>query len=231
MRTIQTATPRPELKEFVRSYAQREIESDGTGFEQPNIASLEHILSFDFCDQTLMEFSEGQSVFLPRINVVGSQTLPSGCARFSGRYFAFGIFLKPLASWQLFRIPPGDLANRNFDGVDLLGKGMQFLWLALEECRAFAERVRVAEKYLLPFAINALTRTSIMKSAQHLLHHKGAISIDELANQTALSVRQYERRFADEMGLSQTLRSNHTISDGAGCKAHFTKSHLVGCCP
>ena len=118
---------------------------------------------------------------------------------------SFGIFLKPLASWQLFRIPPGDLANRNIDGADILGKGMQFLWLALAESKAFAERVRVAEDYLLPFAINALARTSIMKSAQHLLHHKGAISIDELANHTALSVRQYERRFADEMGLSPKL--------------------------
>ena len=112
MRTIRTATPRRELKEFVRSYAQREIECDGTGFEQPNIASLEHILSFDFCDRTLMDFPDGQSVLLPRINVVGSQTLPSGCARFIGRFFAFGIFLRPLASWQLFRIPPGALANR-----------------------------------------------------------------------------------------------------------------------
>jgi AraC-like DNA-binding protein len=111
----------------------------------------------------------------------------------------------PLASWQLFRIPPGDLANRNIDGVDLLGKGMQSLWLALAESKGFAERVRVAEEYLLPFAIDALARSSIMKSAQHMLRHKGAISIDVLANHTALSVRQYERRFADEMGLSPKL--------------------------
>jgi AraC-like DNA-binding protein len=205
MRTVRTATPRSELKEFVRSYAQREIECDGAGFEQPNIASLEHILSFDFCDRTLMDFPDGQSVLLPRINVVGSQTLPYGCAHFSGRFSAFGIFLMPLASWQLFRIPPGDLANRNIDGVDLLGKGMQSLWLALAESKGFAERVRVAEEYLLPFAIDALARSSIMKSAQHMLRHKGAISIDVLANHTAHSVRQYERRFADEMGLSPKL--------------------------
>jgi transcriptional regulator GlxA family with amidase domain len=82
---------------------------------------------------------------------------------------------------------------------------MHSLWLALAESKAFAERVRVAEEYLLLFAINALARTSIMKSAQHLLHHKGAISIGELANHTALSVRQYERRFAEEMGLSPKL--------------------------
>jgi transcriptional regulator GlxA family with amidase domain len=82
---------------------------------------------------------------------------------------------------------------------------MQFLWLAVAESKAFAERVRVAEDYLLPFALNALDSTSIMKSAQHMLRHNGAISIGGLANHTALGVRQYERRFADEMGLSPKL--------------------------
>lgn len=210
MRTIQIATPRSELNRFVRSYAQREIESDGVGFEQPNIASLEHILSFDFCDQTLMNWSENQSVFLPRINFVGSQTVPFGCARFDGRFLAFGIFLKPLASWQLFRIPLGELTNKNIDGVDLLGKGLQALWLALAERKTFAERVRVAEAYLLPFAINALACTPITKSAQHLSHHKGAMSVEELANHTALSVRQYERRFQEEIGLSPKLFAHIT---------------------
>jgi AraC-like DNA-binding protein len=149
--------------------------------------------------------SDGLGVLLPKINVVGSQTLPSGCARFSGRFFAFGIFLRPLASWQLFRIPPRELANRNFDGADLLGKGMQDLWLALAESKTFAARVRVAEEYLLPFAFNALARTPIMRSAQHVLLHRGAISIDGLAHHTAVSVRQYERRFTEEMGFSPKL--------------------------
>jgi hypothetical protein len=36
--------------------------------------------------------------------------------------------------------------------------------LALAESKAFAERVRVAEEYFLPFAINALSRTSSMRA-------------------------------------------------------------------
>jgi hypothetical protein len=93
------------------------------------------------------------------------------------------------ASRLMATLPPGDLANRNIDGADILGKGMQFLWLALAESKAFAERVRVAEDYLLRFALNALVHTSIIK-ALSMLDHKGAIIIDTLANQTALSVRQ-----------------------------------------
>ncbi len=51
MRTIQTALPSQELGPFVRSYAQREITCAGAGFDQPNIASLEHTLSFDFATE------------------------------------------------------------------------------------------------------------------------------------------------------------------------------------
>ena len=75
----------------------------------------------------------------------------------------------------------------------------------LAERATFAEKVQVIEKYLLPLAAKARTRTSIMKSAQHICHRKGAARIDQLAFDTSLSVRQYERRFAEEMGLSPKL--------------------------
>jgi transcriptional regulator GlxA family with amidase domain len=44
-----------------------------------------------------------------------------------------------------------------------------------------------------------------MKSAQHALRHNGAIRIEELANHHALSVRQYQRRFIEEVGFSPKL--------------------------
>ena len=46
--TIQTGNAPAELKEFVRSYAQREIECCGTVSSNPILRLVEHILSFDF---------------------------------------------------------------------------------------------------------------------------------------------------------------------------------------
>jgi AraC-like DNA-binding protein len=88
---------------------------------------------------------------------------------------------------------------------DVLGRETQNLWERLAASATFSERVQVIEKYLLPFAANARARTSIMKSAHHIFHRKGAARIDTLAFHTSLSVRQYERRFAEEMGLSPKL--------------------------
>jgi hypothetical protein len=62
--------------------------------------------------------------------------------------------------------------------------------LALAESKAF--RRTCASGRRLSSAIRAQRTRSYFdhKSAQHMLGHKGAISVDTLANQTALSVRQ-----------------------------------------
>jgi AraC-like DNA-binding protein len=197
--------PRPELREFVRVFAQRDVACTGEGFKQFDIASLEHILSFDFGDLSRLDYTNGRSKLVPRIHVVGSQTSASGCAHFSGRHNGFGIFLKPLASWQLFRIPPAVFANENGDGRDLIGMGIDTLWLRLAEKNSFQERIQVAEEYLLPFAINALAKTIVMQTAQHTFRQHGAVNIQELADLSSLSLRQYERRFVQEIGFTPKL--------------------------
>jgi hypothetical protein len=202
---IQTARPRRELKQFVRIFAQRDVACSGEGFRQYDIASLEHILSFDFGDLSTLHYTNGLSKQVPRIHVVGSQTAASGHAHFTGRHNGFGIFLKPLASWQLFRIPPAVFANENGDGRDLLGNGIDTLWLRLAEKSTFQQRIQVAEDYLLPFARNALTKTTIMETAHHAYWRDGAIKVSDLAAHSSLSLRQYERRFVTEIGFNPKL--------------------------
>ncbi len=205
MHTIQTARPQPALREFVRSYAQREMTHAATGFELPFIASIEPILSFNFYDRESIQNAGGQRQLVSRLHVLGPQTYPSRIAHFNGYTLAFGIFLKPLALWKLFRIPSLVFTDTDMAGEDLLGKGFQTLWERLAESETFAARISVAEQYLLPFALNVVDRTCIMKSAEHIFSHNGATRIDVLANHAALSVRQFERRFTEEIGISPKL--------------------------
>jgi AraC-like DNA-binding protein len=205
VRTIQIAIPRRELREFVRVFAQRTIACTGEGFSQPDTASLEHILAFEFGDAARIDYTNGQSKLVPRMHVVGSQISATGCAYFTGQHDGFGIFLKPLASWQLFRIPPAAFANDNGDGRDIIGNGIDTLWLKLAERNTFQQRIQTAEEYLLPFAINALRQTSVMQTAQYTYRHDGAVRIKELADHSGLSIRQYERRFVTEIGFSPKL--------------------------
>jgi AraC-like DNA-binding protein len=210
MHKILTSLPRRELKEFVRVFAERDVVCGVEGFCQSDIASLEHIISFDFADLSTLHYNSGHSKLVPRIHFVGSQTAASGYAHFTGRHNGFGIFLKPFACWQLFRIPPAVFANENGHGADLLGKDIEVLWHRLAEKQSFKERIEVAEDYLLPLAVNALPSTTIMQTARHISRNHGAVKIPDLAEGSSLSLRQYERRFTAEFGFGPKLFARMT---------------------
>jgi len=180
------------------------MHSESATVIQPNMALLEHILVFDFLDP-LISVHDGNSIRLPLLRIEGLQTSPGGCSHLEGQHLGFVIFLKPLAPWQLFRIPPGSLANRYIDSVDVFGREMLTLWSALAECRSFAERVCLAEEYLLPLAVNALASTPIMKSARYLFNSNGMSRVEDIANDCGLSVRQYDRLFVEQTGMSPKL--------------------------
>jgi AraC-like DNA-binding protein len=177
----------------------------GLTHQQSNVTSLCHVIAFDFGTRPGIVFGGGELKLIPRVHYVGSLVSPSGFVTFTGNVLGFGIFLRPLAAWQLFRIPLPALANQEFDGTDILGKGVQEVWLQLAESKTFAQKVQIAEAYLLPFARNAQFRTNIMRTVDHVFHHKGSVGIEKLAYQAGLSVRQFERRFSEGIGLTPKL--------------------------
>jgi AraC-like DNA-binding protein len=210
VRTIQVARPRAELAEFVEAYAQREMDCADGVFSQPNTSTLEQCLAFYLDGETTLDFADGRSRLAPSVTVFGSLIYPCGGARFAGHVLGFAVFLKPLALWQLFHVPASVMANHAFDGEELLGRGVLDLWSKLAESESFEQRIHVVEKYLMLFAIEAHGRTLIMKAAQHTLDRRGAVRINELAHHAALSVRQYERRFVEEVGVAPKLFARTT---------------------
>jgi AraC-like DNA-binding protein len=78
---------------------------------------------------------------------------------------------------------------------------MNFLWSRLAEAKSFEQQIFEADKHLLPFAINALPRTGIMLSAGYITRNQGAPRIGDVADLSGLSLRQYERRFAEQIGM------------------------------
>ncbi len=202
MRTIQTAKPRPELSKFVQVYGHRELECTGVLFSRPDWSALEQGIGFNFDGQTTLNRPNGRSRVAPKAYIFGSLTPPCGGQSFSGHVQSFAVFLKPLSFWPLFRIPSSVLVNKDIDAEDLLGPEILDLWSKLAECKTFQERIFAAERYLMPVASRARGSTLIARTAHHMLDRNGAIRIGEIADHARLSVRQYERRFLEEVGLT-----------------------------
>ena len=122
MRTIQTATPRPELGKFVQVFAQREMECGGGVFSQPDSSSLKQGIGFNFDGQTTLSRPDGRIRIAPKAYIFGGLTPPCGGQIFSGRVRSFAVFLKPLSLWSLFRIPSSILVNKEYEAEDLLDR-------------------------------------------------------------------------------------------------------------
>jgi AraC-like DNA-binding protein len=202
VRTIQTAKPRPELSKFVQVYGHRDMDCTGALFSQPDCSALEQGIGFNFAGQTTLNRPDGRSRIAPKAYIFGGLTPPCGSQSFSGHVRSFAVFFKPLSFWPLFRIPSSVLVNKEYDAEDLLGPGILDLWSKLAECKTFQERIFVAERYLMPVVSCAGGRTLIARTAHHILDRNGAIRIGEIADHARLSVRQYERRFLEEVGFT-----------------------------
>ncbi len=204
MQTIVSVSPCPELKEYVRAFAQREIDST-TEIVQPVLASLESVIEFDFHQSPVVEYDTGSNEAASPISIVGPHTSRRCCIRLKGPVNSFGIFFQPLGLWQIFGIPMGLLVNQAYTAHDVFGKGVGRLWQRMSETASFDARVKLAEEYLLRAGANIYDRTSVMNSALYVFRRQGETRIGALATHAALSVRQFERRFSEEIGMAPKL--------------------------
>ena len=208
MHETYSASPRPELAPYVRAFAQRKIGYGETAaLVEPVPACLEQILNFEFGVRPIAELGDASRFTIHPLSVVGASAyrpfnlhLPAGTE-------SFAVFLQPLALWQLFRLPLGSFVNQDYDGYAVLGEEGHQLWQRMAETPQFRARVTLAESYLLQKALNAQRNTAVMNAAVYMFRAMGARPLEDVAGKLSLGLRQFERNFLREIGLSPKLYS------------------------
>jgi AraC-like DNA-binding protein len=195
----------------VRTFAEREVNSPVLEIVQPYPATLDYVLAFDFLGGLpILEYCDGRPGETYQMALVGPYTSRRANFRLRGIVDSFGIFFQPFGFWRLFGIPSKECVNNAHAADDVLGKQMRELWERLAESKSFKHRVDVAEVFLSSALARASKRTHIMNSAHHLIHVDPNTPVSELARVTGLSVRQYERRFEADAGMSPKLYARIT---------------------
>jgi AraC-like DNA-binding protein len=201
----QSAPPCPKLSEFVQCYAQRDIAVEDGTLSHSLLATLGPILVFELGDRSVLHFFNGKTKSAPRVQLFGSHASMLAEVRFKGNVLEFGIFLRPFACWQLFRIPPAEFAEVEFDAADVFGQWIQDLWYKLAALKSFLDRVRVANECLLPFAQNAIYLMKTMQTGRVLLECNASTTIRQVSFDSGMILRSYERGFSSEIGISPKL--------------------------
>ena len=208
MIALRTALPKPALQEFVRIFAQREVhpfESGAPLILEPVPARLEQLLEFQFGVPYTVHHSLGYDLTTPRQAIVGAQV--GGCAQIelSPGVISFGVFFRPAGLSRLFALPVREISHRSCDAA-LISNLVVHLRDRLAECATFEQRVQTMEVVLLGMAARVPGIEIMVAVAEHVFSSRGVVSsISGLAAKAGLGIRQFERQFLREVGMSPKL--------------------------
>jgi AraC-like DNA-binding protein len=191
---------------LIRHYYQVKDSLLGRVSLQPVPARSPQILEFMFGTRYQVRRKDSDVTENVRaVALVGSRTSPSAELILSGDVDAFTIVFLPGAFSMLFGVPAVALTNGDFNGEDVLGRSITELYARLGEVAAFHDRVRVADSFLRALRPATESATAIVRTARAMIRTNGSVRVSAIAHQTGLGIRQFERRFNQEIGISPKL--------------------------
>ena len=213
---VRRAEPSKCLRPFVHCYLQRDARVDGVVTVEPVMARLEQAFEFHFGEPYEVRlYGSDERDDCPPVVVVGPQTHRRAQLILRGTVSAFAVMLRPAGLHRLFGLPLDRFADCGTDAHSLLGHCVTELRERLGNTETFAERVRLMEKFLsqklllcgpaVPFAG---TIAIVLRRAQGRVGDPWARDrVSDIAFQTGLSVRQFERRFREYTGVAPIVFS------------------------
>jgi AraC-like DNA-binding protein len=198
--------PAPGLKSLVRFYAQRAIRIRDGALLHPVPARAAPIIEFTFGDPINVRYLEQRgSKKSPLTVVVGPQTHRRLDLQLQGTVESFVIVFQPDGLQRLFSIPMHELTDRDYEAHAVLGAFISRARERIANCESFLERARLVDELLLHRALGSPRYDAISAEASEIIRQGGRARISDLAGRAGLSMRQFQRRFIQRVGMRPKL--------------------------
>jgi AraC-like DNA-binding protein len=212
MLTSSIILPHPALSAYISNYAVCEAETN-VSMSYPWFANYETTLIFYFADTPFLIKQDGatrQETKMDKMSLCGLFTQFNGNITFDGVYKTFLIEFKPNGFHKLFKLPAQEICNNVFEGSDVLGKRVEYLYQQLLHTTSAMEKVLLTDNFLLAElkrqkSVDA--NDGITKISSQLLTTPNFNRVTEYAYQANMSLRNFERRFTEQVGISPKLFS------------------------
>lgn len=206
--------PSPLLQPFIHCYALRKFNTGQITMPQPMHAMNECYMTFFLKDKYNIVKDESEKVQYRMSSALCSLfTASQGCAYFKGDYSLLSVQFKSNGFFAIFGIPQRILINSILPVEDILGKDTPLITEQLESSNDISEMSRYLNAYFVKklFSQKHKHYTNVIARISHsIFKNKGLVSIDSLAYDANMSLRNFERRFIDEVGMSPKLYTRIT---------------------
>jgi AraC-like DNA-binding protein len=196
--------PASPLADLVRFYVHREACLGGETVIHPVPARATAMLEFVLADPVEAHWcnrARVESATLPQL--IGLQTYRRVKLIMRGTIESFVICFQPAGLSRLFGLSLDALTNHDFEAHAVLGPSMSQLSECLGNARSFDDRAGIADAFL--SQIRTRPADGIALAAAVILRQHGTVRIAKLADLTGLSLRQFERRFVQQVGVRPKL--------------------------
>jgi AraC-like DNA-binding protein len=206
--TLETQYSRPSLavSQFVHYYVQRKGGLGAASLTIPVKARSCALLDFELGD--MLQIRSCSSDVTRRVEpaaLVGLETKVQNHLLVDSNFENFQVHFRPAALKQLFGLPMPELTNQNYAAHAILGSKVSQLRQRLGEARSFEERVQLANALIVAFSSDRPDNDSIDLAASKIRLSHGNCRIDLLARDTGFSMRNFQRRFRECVGISPKL--------------------------
>lgn len=200
--------PSPALAPFVRSFTYREFDTHGKDLIKPWHASHECGIVFFFKDVPSTLINTKTHEVLKRgthCDVMGMSTQYNGDMTFNGKYAFLQIIFQPHGYYSLFNASPLEIADRIVCSGDIFNSEIKLLHEQLYEAENATAMAEMASKWLLGYLNKKKSvdyKNRITVTANLITKNAGLVSIEALAQHACMSMRNFERLFISETGMS-----------------------------
>jgi len=136
------------------------------------------------------------------VTLVGAKTHQQVQLESQGHTENFAILFQPTGLQTMLGLPGSLLVDEHYDAGAALGHRLLELREMLGGASSFEERVQIANGFFRAISTPGLKCREMDSVIREMIAKNGCIRVQDLAHDTGLSVRQFERRFTTVLGIS-----------------------------
>jgi AraC-like DNA-binding protein len=202
MAMIRVQEPSSPLRPFVQNYADMQVDVRSAVLFWPIPARTFACLEFTFgVPYEIHDLSKPVPERTFASALIGAKTHRQISLELNGHVETFVILLQPSGLQQLFGVPEAEIVDTHYDAHGVIGAAISDLRTQLGEAGSFAARACIADEYLLRCLTNATSPGIPQRAARAIVGTQGCVRVRDVAAQTGLSVRHFERVFTRELGI------------------------------
>ena len=223
---LRQAEPAQQLKRFIRKYAQLDVRATGGAASWPIPARSIPCIEFTFGDPYRIRPVNGTPIEFTRpAMLVGAKTRQKIRLEPSGRVESFTVLFQPTGLQRLVSLPAGILVDEHYEADSVLGAAFASLHSQLEEAQSFAHRLVIADGFFSSHISQSGAESGLDAALGTMISRQGHLRMQDLADGMGISLRHFQRRFADRLGISPKLYARILRFEAALHKKSVTTSN------